>query len=460
MEGQQYDYIEVCGERIEMGVTISLRDTNGGMPNIYDVTKQHGMAPRWSEADRNTFEGLTTSQRVMDRWRHVYQAFGLPRLWGGRIACGLGYSPTAAIRADVRCADNGSLHIPSTIFYADTPGNSVEMLSYIPFYHGFDYTGVVPRRTDNSPSNGMPDRRPAQVFLRLTTTSDDRWFLPMGELPDMIVDKFNFRTAIGGFNPTMFIQSDSVQLVSQQFQDKGLRPLADVSREAALATNNKVGALYDVTQVAVTLSLRLPYPLKFVAAAPSLPDVNARLSLYPGGLYKDWQAARRKKTLFVPRAHLWLAHSNILYDLQQANVTDEGWLAQRLPLGSYADNVVILRDDRDRVQFFFEVAKFWYLNLDLSLPVNQQVVRPRKRISVTQNYCGLLPFQKIDPSDGTTLLTDYPPRINDHIDTMYINGDADASPTLVGTNITSVEYDHQAQTTTWGTDYFDLEFSV
>jgi len=459
MEGQQYEYIEVVGERIEIGVTMSLKDTNGGLANIYDVTKQAGCAPRWSEADRNTVEGLTTSQRVMDRWRHVYQAFGLPRLWNGRVGCGLGYSPTSTIRADVRCKDDGSIDVPTAIFYNDTPGSSVELMSYIPFYQGFDYSGIVPRRTDNSPSNGMPDRRPAQVYLQPTATTEDRWFLPMGEFPDNIVDKFNFRGALGGFNPTIFIQPDSVQLISQQFQDRGLRPFADVARDATLGANNKLGALYDVTKLAVTLSLRLPYPLKFVAAIPSLPQVSARLSLYPGG-YKDWQAARRKKTLYVPRAHLWLAHSNIIYDLQQTTITVEGWLAQRLPLGSYADNVVILRDDRDRVQFFFEVARFWYLNLDLSLPQNQQVARPRKRVSVTQSYCGLLPFQKIDPADGTTLLTDYPPQINDHIDTMFINGDADASPTLVGTNVTSVDYDHQAQTTTWGTDYFDLEFSV
>jgi len=443
MEGQQFDYIETAGEQIEVALTLSLQDTATGMAGIYDVTKQLGVAPRWSSDDRDTFEGLTVSNRVQDRWRHVYQAFGLPRWWGGMSGDGLA-SAVAQVRVDCRCKDDGSVFQPTPAFPIDTAGSSCELLSYLPFYYGFKYDGIVPIRTDNSPSNGMPDRRPAQVYLRPTATAEDRWFLPFGQLPSTFVDKFNFRAYLGNFNPTVMVQPDSIQVISQQFSDLGLRPMADTSREGALADANKLGAQYDITRLAITVAVRLPYRLRF-CSAPSVPEVNVRLVLYPATGFKDWQKAKRKKTIYVPRAHLWLAHGACIWDLSQTSVTVEGFQALRTPLNATTTALVgTIRDDRDRVQFFHMVAQYWYLNL-------------RRRIRVAQKYCGLLPFKKLVAGVDTT---DYPVQINDHLNTVYLNGDVDGVPSTVSTNVTSVDYNHQTFETVWGTDYFDLDFSV
>ena len=366
-------------------------------------------------------------------------------MWGGFSGDALGGN---LLRVDGRCAVDGSIFNPPPIgFYSDTSGNQCELLSYLPFYYGFDYSGATIVRTDASPSNGMPDRRPAQIYLR-PATSGDRWFLPFGQLPSTMVDKFNFGGNLGGFNPTLLVQSDAIQFISQEFTDIGQRAFADVTRDASLAATKKLGCLYDITKLSITAAVRLPYRLRFCGAVDSIPDITARLSAYPAGKFKDWQAARRKKSIDVPRAHLWLAHSQVIWDLQQATITDDGFLAYRYPMGSTDNKLVIVRDDRDRVQFFFQVAKYWYLNT-------------RRRIRVTQEYCGLLDFQKIDPDHPTgPPLVDYGPSINDHVETAYLNGNADGTPTVISTNVTSVDYDHQNCRTTWGTDYFDLEFNV
>jgi len=445
MEGQQFDYIETIGENIEVAFEMSLGDTDGGIANIFDPTKLISCGPRWSETDRDTFEGLSMNARVMTRWNHVYQAFGLPRWWQGFAGDAIGTAGNI-IRIDVRCKDDGSIFIPdNTNFPKDTAGSSCELLSYLPFYDGFKYDGANPIRTDNSPSNGMPDRRGVTCYMRLTETTDDRWFLPQGQLPSNLTDKFNFRAAIGGFNPSVSVGPDSVQVISQYFTEVGKRVIADTSREEALSANYKLGALYDVTKLAITIAVRLPYPLRFCSTSDSVPEVYARpLTTYPTTGFKDWQKAKRKKQIKVPRAHLWLAHGSCIWDLQQTSVTEDGFLAYRNPLTIPSDSVGTIRDDRDRVQFYHMVAQNWYLNL-------------RRRLGFTQSYCGLIPFTKLVAGVPTV---DYPVQINDHIEKSYQNGDTDVAASIVGTNVTSVDYDHQAQTTTWGTDYFDLEFDV
>lgn len=442
-EGQQYDYIETIGENIEIAATFSLQDTTGGVANIYDIDSLQGLSPRWSASDRNTFEGLNINARVMDRWSHVYQAFGLPRWWNGKVGDGLGTAGKLS-RIDVRCKDDGSIFQPGASFYKDTPGNLCEFLSYLPFYNAFDYSALLPVRTDNSPNNGMPDRRSAQVYLRPTATSEDRWFLPVGELPSNVVDKFFFKISLGNFSPTVMIQPDSIRILSQYFTEKGLRVFSSITRDASLVGYYKLGAAYDITQLAITAAIKLPYTLRF-CSAPSIAEIETRLPLYPSVGFKDWQKARRKKTIKVPRAHLWLAHAACIWDLAQTSVTVEGYTALRSDVSpTPADGIKTIRDDRNRVQFYHMVAQYWYLNL-------------RKRLQFTQTYCGLLPFKKMVAAVATT---DYPVQINDHLETVYQNGDEDGAPTVVATNVTSVDYDHQAGTTTWGTDYFDLEFNV
>lgn len=440
MEGQQFDYVETVGEPIEVAMTGSLADCTGGMAGIYDHTKQASLEVRWSSTDRDTLEGLSIEKRVMDRWRHVYQAFGLPRIWQGESGTGLGEDGGTS-RVDCRCKDDGSLYQPNGDFPVDTSPGVCEIMSNLPFYYGFDYSGTFPVRTDNSPSNGMPDRRPAQVYARPTDADEDRWFLPFGELPSTMTDKFNFQLYLGNFNPSVQVQPDSIQVVSQSFADLGLRAFADVTRDAALDDNHKMGCQYDITRLAITFAVRLPHRLRF-CSSNSIPQVSVRVPTYAAG-FADWQKARRKKSIYVPRAHLWLAHGSTIWDLSQTTISEEGFLALRQPLTANPFDMAILRDDRDRVQFYHMVAQYWYLNL-------------RKRLRFGQSYCGLLPFKKLVSAAETT---DRPVAINDHIETAFINGDV-ADPTTISTNCTSVEYDHQAQTTVWETDYFDLDFSV
>jgi len=438
-EGQLYDYVETHGEHIEMAFTASLEDCTDGMAGIYTEASQFAWAPRWNTAERDIFEGLDVSQRVMDRYRHIYQAFGLPRKWRGEAKDGKGANPH---RIDVRCKDDGTLWQPELLSLSDTSPNSCEFLSYLPFYDAFKYDVTYPpKRLDNSPSNGMPNRRPCQVYLRVTEGALDRWFLPDGALPSTVVDKFQWPDQYGNFCPTLSIGPDYVFADSQYFRQYGQRLFADVARDATLPDDRKLNAQRDVTKLAFTVAIKLPYRLSFVSA-PGVADLNARLSLYPAGYFKDWKKAKRKRSIYVPNAHLWCASGSTIWDLQQTLNADaeEGMLALRAPMGATATGIAVIRDDRMRVQFFHQIASYWYLNL-------------RKRLRFGQAYCGLIPFQK---DVGGTPTTDYPVQINDHIELAQING----AEQTISTNCTSVKYNHQTQTTVWETDYFDLEFRL
>jgi hypothetical protein len=446
MEGTRYDYVETVGEQMEVAVTASLQDTDGltstSIATIYDVTKQKVLAPRWSLADLDLslatppgtggFEKLTLEQRVMARWDHVYQAFGLPRYWTGKIGNGLGTLATN-YRADYRCKDDGSIQVPADTDPADTDPCGIDLSSYLPFYHAYDYSGAFPKRVDNSPSNGMPARRQMSVYLRLDgTVGDDRWYLPQGQTPETLVSKFDLIN-VGGFNPSVSLHPDVILCSFQEFSDVGQRALADVNRDAALDDTHKVGAFgIDVTRLAFTVSLRLPHRVRFCSADASVPDKTTGI--------KDWTKARRKKTMYVPNVHLWLAHKSCIWDLDQTAPSGDGWVAKRAAGGATDTVPGILRDDRGRLQPYHLIAAEWYL-------------KSRRKVKFGLQVCPFLPYTR---KAGPASIEEDLPQLGHFLDKIEKCG-AEAD---VNTTITEVHYDHQAQTAVFTTDYFDLEFSL
>ena len=375
----------------------------------------------------------------MPYWDHVYQLWGLPRNWRFTVANGgWGVSQYAnSHRVDFRCEDDGTLYVPAFNSPQDTSALATELMDSIPFYLGYDYSGSYhPVRTDNTPQNGMPGRRPAQIYLHMTATGADRWFLPNGELPSTIPDKFQFITAVGNWSPTLNVYPDAIMVKSDFFTQNGYRVFGSLKRDQALAGPNELDAAFDITALAFTVGIRLPHRLRLCdsVGVPNTPG-------YPASTFANWQKARRRKSVYVPNNHLWLADYNCIWDLDQptdptANIA-EGYLARRGALGATNAGPSILRTDLPRLALYHLAGSAWYLT-------------QRNRAKWTQKYCGLLTFARQGFPDDT------PPQLGSFIDTMNLNGIA----ATINSPITLVDYDHQAQTTSWEIEYFDLEFGL
>lgn len=441
------DVVETLGEPIEVAVTLSYQDQVGGASGtdrtvsgtyvpvaptgIYAAALQYSLAPRWDEAERNAFESIEPYRRAITGWDFVYQTHGIPRTWGGEV--GDGFNGTKC-HADYRCRGDGSIEVPPP--GNATPGTApcqVEMLGYVPFFEGYDYSSNPPTKTNNAPMFGQPNRRPIGIYLRVSDdATKDRWFLPFGELPATIGNKY-YTSQASEWQPTVSVQADGFTLTSQYFSDQGLRLLGDKARESALGSR-MLGAAFDVTRFAITLGLRLPHRARFASkanASGELTTVNGSLSDF-----------RRRKRIEVPNLHLWLAHPGCIWDLDQNDIDPaHGWAPKRAAAGGTVGAPGVLRDDRARLAFYHTLASEWYLH-------------PRRRARWTLNRCGLM-GQAITQMDGSVTHQDFP-GIGYMIGAINASGQARE----VNTVVTAIDYDHQLQRTTWQTDYFDLEFSA
>jgi len=429
-----HDYVEVYGEPIEVVVTLCMYD---GVLDVTDPTVSaniytsynYSLQPRWSPADLTAFTTLPTQKRNMPYWDFIFQGFGLPRNWGGFAGDGFGANKK---RVDYRCDAAGEIVAPLNTDPADTLACAVEILGSMPLFQGYKYEGVsYPQRTDNTQQIGLPQRRPPTVYLRPAGWKDripdpgnnvDRWFLPAGQLPSVVRDEKIYPQGLQEFQPTLTVHPDGIQCYSQAAMDLGLRYVADPAQDSARVPANQVSAYIPVTRLAFTVALRLPHRLKM-----------AKL----GDTVTSWTDARRRKSVYIQNAHLWLCAPNAIYDLKQTDPTVYGWEPLRGCLGS-TTGPAILRDDRPLLARYFALTWKWYLY-------------PRRRITVGMAFCG---FQGFLYDEAGTPTVGYYPKLGDYIDILRANG----KEYPVGTVITSIHYDYQKNTTTWETDWFDLEF--
>lgn len=439
-----YDAVETTGEHIQVTATLSLGDTVTGMAGIYDHTKLVALAPRWSGQTDPVIGGVTDdvtkiysfveSQFWAPRFRNIYQAFGLPYAWNFLVGDAKGGA--TAIRCDYRCIDNGAVSSPGITNYQDTAQGQVEIISTLPFLENWDYQTGFPTgvRYDSANADGMPNRRAMLVLARLNS-SGDKWFYT--DIPQGIADANQFWAKWSSFNPQVNVAADQITCVG--INSESGRMFGDLTYDAA--HSGKLNVQFDVSTLAFTVTLLMPHRLRFMTAAPGSPVIADVLSPMNGQV--DTTRLRRIRTVNVPGAQLWLAHPYTIWDLDFTTQDDNGVLAKRLPLGAAVlSNVpAILRDDRGRVQRAHLIASNWYLNF-------------RSRLRVGQQFCGIMPYVR---NDGVGTFTDVPPTLNDYISGIYANSDVIGAGYTVDTIVTQVDYDHQANTTIWTTDYFDIE---
>jgi len=429
------DYVETVGEQIEVATTLSLADctdSDTDFSAIYDPEKQIGLAPRWTAADVTSFETSDPNTRNAAMWDHIYQEFSLPVDWDFTVGNQL--EPGRYINIGYMVDDAGRITRPTEPVTGTQSGFSspcaIELLGYLPLFRGYDYSGVTPVRFNNTPETQFPSRRGPTMYFRTGDSADDRWFLPVGSFPEGVEGFFELPAAFLPFQPTLEIHPDAVYMKSQFYSDKGLRFYGNPDSVLTPAVLN-------VRYVAITLSIRSPHRVRFASTAGDLTSPKTVTvpqhpdrPLNPADTdLHDWRYARRKKTFYVPSAHLWLLAPNCIWDLSLTDFTKDGYLARRFGLGALIGPTWmpgIIRDDRIRLLTYHMVVANWYL-------------QPRRRIRIVKKYCGLF--------DNTV-----EPFFLDNIGNLVSEGSAKP----VETQVTFLDYDHQAGTTEWGTDWYEI----
>ncbi len=382
----RYDAVETVGERIQVLITASRYD--GSTLSLEN---------RWSATDATDFLALAFDKRVDEKWRQVYQAYGLPRAWGGYVMDHDAGAEYSLHRADYRCSDAGAVLRP---FYSnDTSPLLVQVLPDTPLLEGYIYSGATPARRDGATETGEPSRLPPQVWIRTAANRYDK-------IPEVCVH----------------IKHDEIRIANTEDEKSGSRIISD--------TSQSLGAAYNTSQLGITIGIELPHHLRFKTVSPSLP---AELGV------------RNVKRVEVPDAHLWLASPGAIWDVLGTSVNSDGFTPQRGACGGTILAPGVLRDDRARVAVIHALACSWYLT-------------DHRPASWTLRACGLLPSFATSSTtgdateiDGTTSVN-YP-TLGQLVTTLAANGQT----ITINAPITGIIYNHQAQTTTWSCDWVDLD---
>ncbi len=384
----KYDAVETVGENIQVLITASRYDgSNVSLEN------------RWSSDDQTTFLALTFETRLDEKWRQVYQAYGIPREWQGVAGDHDLGAEYALHRIDYRCDDNGAIFYG--LVHYDTSPLLVRVLPDTPLLEGYIYSQAIPIRRDGGSETGAPARRPPTVYIR---NAANRYDL------DLSVN--------------VHIKHNEIHITHGDDEKAGSRYIGD--------TSLSLGSTYNVSQLGITVGLELPHRLRFKSVSDDLPS---KLGV------------RNVKRIEVPEAHLWLASGGAIWGLDDTTGNANGYTAKRGACGATTFVPGILRDDRARVALLHALACAWYL----------QEHRPA---SWTMRCCGLLPTFGVssaaDTADGTTIdpsTTVAYPQLGQLVTTLSANGQA----ITINSPITGIIYNHQSQTTTWSCDWVDLD---
>ncbi len=412
-EQYRLNALETVGEPIEAMVTVGFTDgPSGTTPNIEGVSLKR----RWSASEQTTFRARAQTLRADERWRPVYQLYGLPVTWG--FVAGDGNNAWT-YRCDYRCGGddtpisgvtyNGQI-IGDTILQGGTQEATsllmTTLLDDLPMYEGWDYSAVTPVRWDagNEASNCV--RRPILKLLRISTPTGGKYVKL-----ESVLEQMQLR-----------IDGHDLWLTDSRGTGNGVRPISDTTLQS-------LGATYSNTNLCFTVALRLPH----------------RVRLY-SGLPPDDPGCTRKATIYHPDHHLWLAHPGAIWDIDgSAGSEIVGRTPRRAACKGTPDAPGILRDDRSALARLHYLAWNWYGTR-------------RRTVTWALRCCGSLgtydAFQGTEiPTDGSAPSSFTYPTLGKTIDQLSANGETH----VVNTPVTRIAYDNVTGITTWSTDWNELE---
>ncbi len=395
----KYDAVETVGERIQVGIVASRKDGT-------DIS----LNDRWAAGDRTDFLAQAAAKRVDERWRPVFQSYGIPRTWLGQAKDHDAGAEFAVHQVDYSCNDLGAITFSSSKHV--TNPMLVRVLPDTPFYEGYVYDGANPALRGGGTQTGLPARLPPTVYFRRAANR----YLKDDDL-------------------TVHIKNDEIHIAKSSDQADGVRYVGDT-------TVADLGSAYDTAQLGVTIGIELPHRLRFRSVATDLPA---------SGLGR-----RNLKRIEVPDAHLWLASPGAIWGLDDTTGNADGFTARRGACNASLSMPGILRDDRRRVAFLHALACAWYLTDHRPASWTMRCCGLLPEFGVSAHYDNLstppkeVPSPDIDPSTTVSY-----PILGQHVHTLAANGQT----TTIDAPITGIIYNHQSQTTTWSCDWVDLDVS-
>ncbi|MBA3684964.1 MAG: hypothetical protein H0W72_06955 [Planctomycetes bacterium] len=364
------------------------------------------LANRWSADLQAAFLVIAATKRGDENFDPVFQSYGIPRSWNLAVMDHNAGASVSARRCDYRCDDTGTLSNPPPIGQQnDTSPVAIEVLPDLPFLDGYDYTTATAIPRSGGSETGEPSRRPPLPFIRKAA---NRYIGP-----DAVERRL-----------TIYIGADSIRILSPDDKATGARVIGNTATSGLNSSHN-------TSTLGVTVALRLPHHVRMMDYGTNESGVVATSSTF-----------KRKLTINHGGLQLWLAAPGCVWDLDQSTLTSEGCTPRRSAMAPTGGLPGVLRDDRPALGLLHALACSWYLS-------------NRRTATWALRACGLLPsFQNVTDTASQASATVAYPRLGHLVTTIAAGGQTHD----VGTPITSVSYDHQRGTTTWATDWSELDF--
>ncbi len=398
----RFDYLETVSEPIEVLATLSYLDGQVNAGSSY--FKGAAIAPRWTATEQSSFRSASAAARAQPaRYKAVYQAHGLRPNWYGLAGNGDGGTQD---RIDYRCDDNGVVVVPNPADRTTSPG-LVKILPDLPLYQGYDYSTSTPARFDGLTEQTPPTRRRLFGGVRVAASR----FMDFDNPSSTI--SLEFRLA--GHNELWLSNSDD--------EAAGTRIISDATASLGAAS----APIGNYQNLFVTVGLRLPHRVRFASGNPT---------------------KRKRGRVELKDYHLWLASPGAIWDIDTTTGTGgtAGNAARRNAAGATGAIPGLLRDDRNALALIHAQLWAWY-GTDTS----------RRSCSWTLKACGVLPsFDAVTTahaSSADTPTTITYPKLGQLVTDLSANGETQA----INTPITLVEYDNLTGTTSWSTEWSELE---
>ena len=351
----------------------------------------------WKASQEAAFRALDPKNRTEDKWADVLQFHRLIRGFTGSVGNGNGGTAT---HCDYRCDDDGAVVLPTA---NDTSPAMIQVLDDTPLFLGYDYTST-PARYDGDAATafaGDPARKPPRYFIR----TDSEKFLEFKEL----TEGFSFHLHPDGFHIVASRDSEG-------------------SRYFNAGTAGNLNSAHHYNKIVVTCALRLPH----------------RVRMSTGNI----DTAKRKKTITHDGLHLWMAHQGAIWDLDSSARAAGSGSAPKRAASPSTEPAGILRDDRNALARLHALAVAWYGPLyDL---LGQQNTEPiRRGASWSLRCCGDIASSAARDGGGVVY-----PDVGKVVSYLRANGQR----IRLMTPVSSFVYNNIDGTTTWTTDWQDLDF--
>lgn len=389
------DYLESFGEQIEILVTLS--------PGDRGTTEIGTLSKRWALADETTFRDIEDGKwwaRALDRWKNVWQRWSIPPNWNYYV--GNGNNETIH-NINWYCSDSGVLTLydlgrttwtyDPTLRGVPSPLTS-RILSDLPIYEGYNYATNATTRYDEAVDSISPPRLPPLIMVNYS---------------DVYAD------ACATLGAGM--QNDDFGVFVTTAND-----LTDGTRTFGPTATSSVGYL----NLVITVGLQLSHRVRFATASSS---------------YIGPADSPRRKTLYFPGIHLWIADYLAIWSINYLTATNPNNVPPlRGCAGATAEAPGVIRDDRAALMSMHNLAWSWY-------SVSHRTARWEMR------DCGLLPSFTNNDSAGVAGTVSYP-TVGQFVTTVTA-----AVFFHSNTPITRIVYDATRGITTWFTDWCDLDQS-